>query len=155
MKNIPGVIIRPLKKFTDERGWLSECFRQDELSKDLYPTMAYVSMTKPGVARGPHEHIEQTDYFCFCGPSTFKLYLWDNRPGSPSCGEKAEYTVGEDNPVIAIIPPKVVHAYKNVGKKDCFVINLPNRLFAGRNKRDKVDEIRYENQLDSKFRIED
>ena len=28
---IEGVIIRPLKRFEDKRGWLSELFRADEL----------------------------------------------------------------------------------------------------------------------------
>ena len=44
--------------------------------------MAYISMTEPGIARGPHEHAEQADCFCFLGPSNFTVYLWDRRPGS-------------------------------------------------------------------------
>jgi dTDP-4-dehydrorhamnose 3,5-epimerase-like enzyme len=82
---IDAVEIRPLKFYHDARGWLVELFRQDELTKDLWPVMTYVSQTLPGVARGPHEHVDQTDGFAFIGPSDFKLFLWDIRPGSARC----------------------------------------------------------------------
>ncbi|MHC4180763.1 MAG: dTDP-4-dehydrorhamnose 3,5-epimerase family protein, partial [Planctomycetota bacterium] len=57
---ISGVLIRPLRRLEDSRGWLIELYRQDELDSAVYPSMAYVSQTLPGVARGPHEHREQT-----------------------------------------------------------------------------------------------
>src|SRR6266446_3594277 len=76
---IDGVLWKPLRKFPDPRGWLCELFRNDELPAEFHPAMAYLSVTEPGVARGPHEHVEQADYFCFLGPSNFKVYLWDNR----------------------------------------------------------------------------
>ena len=63
--SIDGCIITPLKKYSDSRGWLAEFFRQDELTPTLHPVMGYVSMTLPGIARGPHEHIHQTDLFLF------------------------------------------------------------------------------------------
>ena len=48
--------------------------------------MAYVSVTKPGVIRGPHEHVNQTDMFVFVGPGEFELHLWDRRESSPTKG---------------------------------------------------------------------
>ena len=50
---IEGVVIRALKFFHDQRGWLIETFRHDELDKDRWPTMMYVSSTLPGVAGPP------------------------------------------------------------------------------------------------------
>src|SRR5687768_8568105 len=79
---INGVVVRDLRKFKDDRGWLAELFRHDELEQEFYPAMAYTSSTNPGVTRGPHEHVDQADLFCFIGPSNFKLRLWDNRPQS-------------------------------------------------------------------------
>ena len=58
---INGVIMRELKRFHDNRGWLTELFRNDELAEEFFPVMCYLSMTKPGVARGPHEHVDQAD----------------------------------------------------------------------------------------------
>ena len=144
-----GVVIRELNVFTDDRGWLAELFRHDET--DFRPVMSYVSMTKPGIARGPHEHLDQSDFFCFLG--NFRLYLWDNRQGSPSYGEKFELDT-KGKPVTAIVPPRVVHAYKNMGPGEGLVFNLPDRLFRGQGKKDLVDEVRYENDPDSPFRIE-
>jgi dTDP-4-dehydrorhamnose 3,5-epimerase len=148
---IDGVIVKDIPRFSDERGWLSELFRSDDIKEmggDIMPAMSYVSMTLPGVVRGPHEHREQTDYFCFVGPSNFKTYLWDARPESSTKGEKLTIVAGEDSPKIVIVPPGVVHAYKNVGDVPGFVFNAPSRLFMGEGKSEEVDEIRHEDKDD-------
>lgn len=151
---IHDVVLRPLGKFLDERGWLCELFRSDELDQQVVPTMAYVSMTQPGVTRGPHEHVDQTDYFCFLGPSNFKVYFWDARPDSPSYGVKQVVFAGCDAPMAMIVPPGVVHAYRNVGTEHGIVFNAPNRLYAGDGKREPVDEIRYEDTAGSPYLID-
>src|SRR5262249_23961925 len=56
---IAGILWKPLKQFADARGWLVELFRDDELPVEYHPAMAYVSLTEPGIARGPHEHVDQ------------------------------------------------------------------------------------------------
>ncbi|MEZ6118362.1 MAG: dTDP-glucose 4,6-dehydratase [Pirellulaceae bacterium] len=150
---IEGAIIRPLKKFADDRGWLVELFRNDELANANYPIMSYVSETKPGVARGPHEHVDQSDYFAFVGPGNFELYLWDSRPDSLTYGKCHIETYGEDNPAAVIVPPGVVHAYKNVSDYSGWVFNAPNRLYAGPGKKFPVDEIRHEDQTDSPYQM--
>jgi dTDP-4-dehydrorhamnose 3,5-epimerase len=114
---IEDVIVRDLRKFNDQRGWLSELFRNDELTAEFFPTMAYISSTMPGVTRGPHEHVDQADLFCF--------------------------------------PKGVVHAYQNVGDVDGIVINCPNRLYQGAGRREQVDEIRHEDDPDTRFRMDD
>jgi dTDP-4-dehydrorhamnose 3,5-epimerase-like enzyme len=81
---IHDVVVKDLVKHIDDRGWLTEIFREDEMEKQFLPVMAYISMTKPNVARGPHEHADQADDFGFLGPSNFKIYLWDNRKSSPT-----------------------------------------------------------------------
>ncbi len=144
-----GVVIKKLNVFTDERGWLTEIFREDEM--DFRPVMSYISLTRPGIARGPHEHMDQTDFFCFLG--NFRLYLWDNRKGSASFGEKLVLDTG-GKPLTVTVPPGIVHAYKNMGSAEGLVLNMPDRLFKGQGKKDPVDEVRYENDPDSPFRIE-
>jgi dTDP-4-dehydrorhamnose 3,5-epimerase len=150
---VEGVIWRPLKKFHDGRGWLCELFRHDELPPEFHPVMAYASVTEPGVARGPHEHAEQADYFAFFGPSTFKLYLWDNRPKSKTHGAFETRLVGEDAPMGVVVPVGVVHAYQNVGAVPGLVFNGPNRLYKGVGRKEPVDEIRHEEQEGSPFRL--
>jgi len=152
---VEGVVVRDLRKFVDERGWLAELFRDDEVAEEFLPAMAYVSTTLPGLQRGPHEHADQADYFCFIGPSNFKLRLWDNRRGSATFGNVTTLFAGEDAPKSVIIPAGVVHAYKNVGPAPGVVINLPNRLYMGAGRREAVDEIRHEDEPGTAFRLDD
>jgi len=141
---IEAVIVRKLRKHVDERGWLAELYRNDEAAAEIQPAMCYLSLTRAGVTRGPHEHVEQTDWFCFIGPSNFLLVLWDNRPGSPTFDCRMRMVVGEDDPSAVVVPPGVVHGYRNVGSKDGLVVNLPNRLFMGLARAAAVDEVRHE-----------
>ncbi|MDR0703643.1 MAG: dTDP-4-dehydrorhamnose 3,5-epimerase family protein [Planctomycetaceae bacterium] len=152
---IHDVEIRPLKTQTDSRGWLSELFRRDELKPEQFPAMCYVSETLPGVTRGPHEHVEQTDFFVFFGPGELKLYLWDNRSESPTYCYKMIVPVGASHPTAVIVPPGVVHAYRCVSEIPALTLNAPNQLYAGKGKKEKVDEIRHENKTDSPFVLDE
>jgi dTDP-4-dehydrorhamnose 3,5-epimerase len=151
---VQDVLWKPLTKYHDSRGWLCELFRHDELAEEFRPVMAYASVTEAGVARGPHEHVEQADFFCFFGPSNFKLYLWDTRPGSPTYGVVQAEVIGADRPMAVVVPAGVVHAYRNVGSVPGLVFNCPNRLYKGRGRTEPVDEIRHEERPDSPFRLE-
>ena len=152
---IEGVIVEPLDRYEDARGWLVELYREDELEPAVHPVMAYISQTLPGVARGPHEHREQTDCFAFVGPGDFKLYLWDTRRDSPTSGNRQTLLVGQSSRQLVLVPPGVVHAYKNVSQVPGLVFNCPNRLYAGEGKQQPVDEIRHEDQPESPFVIDD
>jgi dTDP-4-dehydrorhamnose 3,5-epimerase len=143
---VEGVFTKKLTVYDDSRGWLTEIFRTDET--EFMPAMSYVSVTKPGVARGPHEHLYQSDYFCFFG--NFRLYLWDNRRESRTYGERMVLDTG-GAPHVAIVPPRVVHAYKNLGSADALVVNLPDRLFKGEKKAFPVDEVRHEDDPATPF----
>ena len=149
---IEGVEVTPLAYHHDARGWLTEIYRADEMR--LQPVMAYVSQTHPGVARGPHEHREQADVFVFMGPSNFRVYLWDNRPHSPTHGRHMRFEVGEDFPARVVVPAGVVHAYKNIGTRAGLVINCPDRLYAGAGRREPVDEIRWEDDPSGRYRLD-
>jgi len=152
---IEDVVVRDLRKFRDERGWLSELFRRDNLQPEFLPVMAYISSTLPGVTRGPHEHQDQADLFCFIGPSNFKLRMWDNRTDSSTYRNMMTLIVGEDDPKAVLIPKGVVHAYQNVGTVDGIVINCPNRLYQGQHRQDPIDEIRHEDDPNTIFRMDD
>jgi dTDP-4-dehydrorhamnose 3,5-epimerase len=151
---IEGVVTYELKKFTDDRGWLSELFRHDELDEEFFPAMSYISFTKPGVQRGPHEHVDQADLFCFIGPSDFNIRLWDNRPASPTYRNMISLVVGESAPFAVVVPKGVVHGYKNIGQIDGMVVNCPNRLYMGTGKKEPIDEIRHEDDPDTIFRMD-
>lgn len=152
---IRDVVVKDLRKYVDERGWLAELFRHDEMESKYYPAMSYISVTQPHVTRGPHEHVDQADYFCFIGPSNFKLRLWDNRRESETYRHVMTLYVGEDSPRAVLVPKGVVHAYRNVGSVPGVVINCPNRLFMGEGKREEIDEIRHEDDPATIYRMDD
>jgi dTDP-4-dehydrorhamnose 3,5-epimerase len=151
---IDGVEVRKLSKHVDERGWLCELFRADEVTEPLFPAMGYASLTRVGITRGPHEHSDQADWLCFVGSSNFLVVLWDNRPESPTYNHRMRMVFGEDAPGSLIVPAGVVHGYRNVGCLDALVINLPNRLFMGPGRAQAVDEIRHETDPASPFRMD-
>jgi len=153
-QNIDGVSIRSLTRYEDSRGWLLELFRDDEVDNIYHPVMGYVSLTRSNVARGPHEHSEQTDYFVFPGIGKFMLVLWDNRIDRHSYNHRAVYVVGGSNPCSVIIPPKVVHAYRCISDDAGIVINIPNRLYKGEGRVECVDEIRHEDDSESPYVID-
>lgn len=148
---IEGVVVKKLNKFEDARGWLAEIYRQDET--DYRPVMSYVSVTKPGVARGPHEHVRQADCFVFVGPGNFEVHLWDRREGSATNGEYMKVEAGEKNPSLIIVPAGVVHGYKCISDVPAYSINLPDKLYKGEGKTEEVDEIRWEQDPASPYKI--
>ncbi len=56
--------------------------------------------------------------------------------------------------MLLIIPPGVVHAYKNVGAEPGIVFNCPNRLYKGTGRKEPVDEIRHEEDKSNRFRLD-
>lgn len=146
---IEHVLLRELKRFEDKRGWLAEFHRMDEI--DHSPAMGYFSTTWPGVARGPHEHALQTDLFVFAGPGDFRVYLYDNRPESPTHGAAYDAVFGASRPASLVVPPRVIHAYRCVSDVPGLVANLPDKLYKGPGRALPVDEHRHEDLEDSPF----
>ena len=146
---IRGIELERLPVGEDDRGHLVELFRRDEtrilrrkgIPRIEDPPMAYASVTKAGVVRGPHEHLSQTDIFIFMR-SVFIVYLWDNRPSSPTYNVRQRLETSADDYNRLFVPPGVVHAYEAV--EQGLVVNCPDQLFAGWQKQKPVDEIRHE-----------
>lgn len=152
---IEGVKVTPFRKFIDERGWLAELFRVDELPEEFHPAMSYLSVTLPGVLRGPHEHVDQADLFAWVGPGDFKVTLWDNRPGSPTYRHRMELVMGLGNPGSIIVPKGVVHCYRCISAEPGWVVNCPNRLFMGPGRAEPIDEIRHEDDPANPFVLDE
>ena len=152
---IEGVVVTPFRKFIDERGWLAEIFRHDELPGWFRPTMSYVSVTLPGVLRGPHEHVDQADLFCWYGPGDFKVTLWDNRKESATYLNRMEAVMGGNNPGSILVPKGVVHCYRCISFEPGLVVNCPDQLFMGEGKKHPIDEIRHEDDPANPFVLDE
>ncbi|MFP4522097.1 MAG: dTDP-4-dehydrorhamnose 3,5-epimerase, partial [Fibrobacterota bacterium] len=88
--------------------------------------------------------------FFFPAGQEFRMVLWDNRPQSPTFNNKKVIKTGKENLFVSI-PPGIVHGYKNTGTKDVFSFNFPDKLFAGQNKKEEIDEIRHEEDPEDAF----
>jgi dTDP-4-dehydrorhamnose 3,5-epimerase len=142
---IDGVVVSRLVRNVDDRGYLMETFRVDSLPEGLRPVMGYISVTEPGIARGPHEHRVQTDILTFPGPGTFRIVLWDNREKGLTRGILMILFGGLEDPFAVVVPPGVVHAYRNISRTERgTVLNYPDALYAGWGRREPLDEIRHE-----------
>ena len=69
------------------------------------------------------------------GPRISNCECGTTATDSETFGNVITLVVGQDNPAAVLIPKGVVHAYQNVGDVDGIVINCPNRLYMGQQKR--------------------
>jgi len=114
-----------------ERAWPVDTCREDVITYDT--AMSYVSVSKTGIARGPHEHLDLSAYFFFCGK-----HMFFNIKGRPH---------------MAMVPLKVVHAYENLRNTDGLVVNMPDRLCKGKDKTKPLDVVRHEDDPASPCRV--
>jgi len=152
--NINGVIEKLLEVHTDERGKLIETFRLDELPNNIQPVMSYISYTKYGFYRGPHEHKERTEIFVFPGPGDLRIILWDNRKDSKTYLNRKIIFAGENLPKLILISPGIVHVIENITQsKEALLINYPNTLFKGWNRQEEwTDEILHDSENNVYFK---
>lgn len=138
--NIKDLIVQKIPAHIDHRGYLIEGWRSD--STNFKPEMMYVSYSNPKVRRGAHLHLYQEDYFVFLGPANFRVVVIDNRPDSSTYNDVDDFCVGVNNPAYVVVPTNCWHGYQNVSNETGMVINLPNKLYKGKNYQEKVDEVR-------------
>ena len=117
---IEGVKSKKLIKHCDDRGFFAEVLRDDD---DLLSNFGQISWSTsfPGVIKAFHYHQKQDDIWFF--PSgNVQVVLHDLRENSSTKGQTEIYYMGEDNPIILLIPKGVAHGYRVLGEKSATVI---------------------------------
>ena len=126
---IEGVVLRDLVAHDDDRGSVSEIFRQDWLPGADAMVQANVSRSRAGVLRGLHVHREQADYWVVLAGSAF-VGLADLRAGSPTEGRAASVRLDAEQARSALyIPPGVAHGY--YAETDLLLQYLVDRTYTG------------------------
>lgn len=113
--------IKNIEKHTDERGWLVEILRDDEIKEEI--KQVYFSTSKPGVIRGNHYHKHKIEWFSVVKGKA-KLFLEDNESN-----KREELILSDDNPSIVKITPNIVHAIQNIGDDEMYLIVIVNEVF--------------------------
>jgi dTDP-4-dehydrorhamnose 3,5-epimerase-like enzyme len=104
-------IIESIKVHSDERGFIFEPLKAQELS---IQRNAHIVVNMPGAVRGNHYHLEGTEIISVTGPASVRIR------------EKEvlrDVEVPKDEVYTFTFPPGVSHAFKNTG-------NQPNILVA-------------------------
>ena len=104
------VKIDQLKLHSDKRGNVFEPIGGEFLSAQHN---CHVVVSKPGVIRGNHYHLNGTETIVVVGPALLKFKEGD---------EIYEVEVPADQTCRFIIPPKISHAIKNTGRDINFLI---------------------------------
>jgi dTDP-4-dehydrorhamnose 3,5-epimerase len=132
---LPGIMIKPLKRNVDERGFFSELIRldwKDILGEDGI-VQANLSITYPGIIRAWHKHERgQVDYFIVL-KGALKICAFDD-----NTKELDEIISTGENLQVVRIPGKYWHGFKVIGYEPAMLIYFVNKLYDYNN----PDEIR-------------
>ena len=104
-----GVEVTTLDVKKDERGWLAEIIRKEELVRNKEFGQFMVTTAYPGYVKGNHYHTRKYEWYCVLKGEA-KLVLVDN-----NSGEREELILDERQLQTVRIPPHVSHAIKNTG----------------------------------------
>jgi dTDP-4-dehydrorhamnose 3,5-epimerase len=118
---IDGVIIKPLRRIPDERGYIMHMLRSNDPEFEQFGEI-YFSTIYPGAIKAWHLHKEMTlNYSVVSG--TIKLVLYDSREDSPTKGELQEIFLGRENYQLVKIPPFIWNGFKGVGTDMAILAN--------------------------------
>ena len=118
---IEGIKVKHIKKHVDDRGFLAELVRDDKTYLFERFGQATWSMSYPGVIKAFHYHEKQDDLWFFPSGNA-QVVLYDLREGSSTKGETDVYYMGEENPIMLLIPKGVAHGYRVLGNKPATII---------------------------------
>lgn len=118
---IDGVIIKPLRRIPDERGYIMHMLRSNDPEFERFGEI-YFSTIYPGAIKAWHLHKEMTlNYSVVSG--MIKLVLYDSRDDSPTKCEIQEIFLGRENYQLVKIPPLVWNGFKGMGNEMAILAN--------------------------------
>jgi dTDP-4-dehydrorhamnose 3,5-epimerase len=100
-----GVFEIPLRRFEDDRGWLSEIFRASLLPKPVRQTN--LSFSRRGVIRGLHYHELGQDDLFVCLRGTARVVVLDR-----TTGETFTADIGDENPAAVYVRGFHAHGFE-------------------------------------------
>ncbi|MCM3308580.1 dTDP-4-dehydrorhamnose 3,5-epimerase family protein [Priestia megaterium] len=124
---IEGVKSKKLIKHCDDRGFFAEVLRDDEGLLSNFGQISW-STSYPGVIKAFHYHEEQDDVWFFPSGNA-QVVLHDLRESSPTNGKTDVYYMGENNPIILLIPKGVAHGYRVLGEKAATIIYCTTKSY--------------------------
>lgn len=134
-KNIDGVQIVELKRFSGEDGIFEEVLRIGEDGvTGVFPgfTVAQVNRSTllPGAIKAWHLHFSQDDVWYVGAEDHALLGLWDVREGSKSKDTSIKIVLGGGTSKLVFIPRGVAHGVVNISPHKTTLIYFVNQQFS-------------------------
>jgi dTDP-4-dehydrorhamnose 3,5-epimerase len=123
---LTGIVIKPLKRISDERGSFTEVFRKDwkDLLGDDTAVQSNLSITYPKTIRAWHRHLRgQKDYFLAL-EGAIKIVVYDDKTG-----ELDEIVSTAQNLQIIRVPGHFWHGFKAVGDEPAMLLYFTTNLY--------------------------
>jgi dTDP-4-dehydrorhamnose 3,5-epimerase len=124
---IEGVVTKELIKHSDDRGFFAEVLRDDDDLLEYFGQLSW-SMSYPGVIKAFHYHEHQDDLWFFPSGEA-QVVLYDFRKDSPTYKQTNVFYMGENNPILLLIPKGVAHGYRVLGSKPATIIYCTTKSY--------------------------
>ncbi len=127
---IDGVMVKTLKKWSDQRGYFIEQIKRGDLDDEgrpFIPEQPFAQTSRsltyarggnpPELIKAFHWHERQWDYWDIVQGNA-RTVLVDLREESPTAGKIQVVMMGEHAPRIVAIPPRVAHGFQCLDLRD-------------------------------------
>lgn len=132
MAQIDKVHIINRKIIVDERGWFLKAMTGREEGLPSHTGEIYLTMGKPGQAKGGHYHPEAVEWFTIIeGSAILKLEDMDTH-------EKRQIEMSLEKAITVFIPNNVAHVVVNNNNSDFILLAYTDKLY------DPKDTIAYQ-----------
>jgi dTDP-4-dehydrorhamnose 3,5-epimerase len=129
MGTIDGVVLQPLARHPDDRGYFEELIRVDDpWFGEGFGQLSHSKMY-PGVVKAWHLHPTQIDWWYVAG-GRLLVALHDKRPDSPTRGITQELYLGDDlPPAVLKIPAGVAHGCRVISPEPVHLFYVTSRTY--------------------------
>lgn len=117
---IQDVVVKQLVRHSDDRGFFMEILRDDDALLKRFGQASF-SKSYPGVIKAFHYHELQDDLWFFPSGNA-QVVLHDLRVSASTYGETNTFYMGEDNPLLLLIPIGVAHGYRVLGAEPAVIM---------------------------------
>ena len=117
--------VNKLEVHVDQRGWLVELFKANQLEKPV--KQLHIASIKPGHVRANHYHSKRIEWF-FIVAGSAQLCLQDIKTKKKVC-----FKLSPKEPKVITIFPYVAHIVKNLGKETVYLVSAQSDLYNPKN----------------------
>lgn len=123
MSQIEKVKIIPRRLIADERGWFLKAITGTEENIPSHTGEVYLTMARPGQAKGGHYHPEAIEWFTIIeGCAILKLEDMETH-------ERKDIEMSLEKAITVFIPNNVAHIVVNNSDKDFILLAYTDKLY--------------------------